>query len=98
MRRRNLLVGIGAAFAAGCSKVAESEPGAALLRRFIPLLTSKHAIFINDIQVASINQRFRWFTKEFDVELHSRDVDQRYVLACALLALIAEARREDRAR
>ena len=31
MRRRNLLVGMGAAFAAGCSKVAESEPGAALL-------------------------------------------------------------------
>ncbi len=31
MKRRNLLVGLGAALAAGCTKVAESEPGAALL-------------------------------------------------------------------
>ena len=31
MKRRNVLVGAGAAFLAGCSKVAESQPGAAML-------------------------------------------------------------------
>ena len=31
MKRRNVLVGAGAAFLAGCSKVAESQPGAAVL-------------------------------------------------------------------
>src|SRR6185436_6753194 len=32
------------------------EQGAALLRRFFPLLTSKHAIFVNGQQVAFIRQ------------------------------------------
>jgi hypothetical protein len=72
------------------------EQGASVLRRFIPLLTSKHAIFIEDERVAWIEQRFRFFNKEFDVSIESQRVDQRFVLACALLALIAEARREDR--
>ena len=69
--------------------------GASLLRRFFPLLTSKHAITVNGQQVAYIKQRFRWFNKEFDVEMSPGSTDPRFVLACALLALIAEARRED---
>ena len=72
------------------------EQGAALLRRFFPLLTSKHAIFVNGQQVAFIRQRFRFFTKEFEVDLQQSSVDPRFVLAVALLALMAEARREDR--
>jgi len=72
------------------------EQGASLLRRFIPLLTSKHAIFINGQQVAFIRQKFRFFTKEFDVDLQPSQVDPRFVLAVALLALMAEAKREDR--
>jgi len=71
------------------------EQGASLLRRFIPILTSKHAIFANGQQVAFIKQRFRFFTKEFDVDLVPSQMDPRFVLAVALLALIAEARRED---
>jgi uncharacterized protein YxjI len=71
------------------------EQGAALLRRFFPLLTSKHAIFVNGQQVAFIRQRFRFFTKEFTVDTQPTSVDPRFVLAVALLALIAEARRED---
>jgi hypothetical protein len=71
------------------------EQGAALLRRLFPLLTSKHAIFVNGQQVAFIRQRFRFFTKEFAVDLQPSSVDPRFVLAVALLALIAEARRED---
>lgn len=71
------------------------EQGAALLRRFFPILTSKHAIFIGAQQVAFIQQQFRWFTKEFTVDTQPSAVDPRFVLAVALLALMAEARRED---
>ncbi len=66
-----------------------------LLRRFFPILTSKHAIFVNGAQVAFIRQLFRFFTKEFTVDTQPTSVDPRFVLAVALLALIAEARRED---
>lgn len=72
------------------------EQGASILRRFIPLLTSKHAITIDGEQVAFIRQVFRFFIKEFDVTLSPSKVDPRFVLAIALLALMAEARREDR--
>ena len=72
------------------------EQGASLLRRFLPFLTSKHAIFVGGDQVAYIKQRFRFFTKEFDVDVQPSSLDPRFVLAVALLALIAEARREDR--
>jgi uncharacterized protein YxjI len=71
------------------------EEGAAILRRFIPLLTSRHAITVQGAQVASIRQIFRFFTKEFAVDLGPSNLDPRFVLAVALLALMAEARRED---
>lgn len=71
------------------------EQGASLLRRFIPILTSKHAIFVDGKQTAFIRQVFRFFTKEFTVTTEPSRLDPRFVLAVALLALIAEARRED---
>jgi hypothetical protein len=71
------------------------EQGASLLRRLFPLLPSHHAIFAGGHQVASIRQRFRLFTKEFAVATQPSSLDPRFVLAVALLALIAEARRED---
>src|SRR6266550_4650998 len=70
------------------------EQGAALLRRLFPLLPSKHAVFVAGDEVAMIRQRFRLFTKEFTVDTRPSSVDPRFVLAVALLALIAEARRE----
>jgi len=75
----------------GCAQ----EQGAALLRRLLPLLPSRHAIFVGGEQVAEIRQRFRLFTKEFAVTTRPSPLDPRFVLAVALLALIAEARRED---
>jgi uncharacterized protein YxjI len=73
------------------------EQGASILRRFIPLLTSKHAIFEDGKQVAFIKQQFRFFTKEFTVDMDpSQKLDRRFILAVALLALMAEAQREDR--
>jgi uncharacterized protein YxjI len=70
------------------------EQGASVMRRIFPWLTSKHAIFMQGAQVAFVRQKFRFFTKEFDVEMTPGGPDPKFVLACALLALIAEARRE----
>jgi len=72
------------------------EQGASILRRFFPWLTSKHGIFVGGQQVAFIRQQFRFFNKEFNVDLEPSSLDPRFVLAIALLALMAEARREDR--
>jgi len=71
------------------------EQGASILRRFFPWLTSKHAIFQGGAQVAFIRQIFRFFTKEFQVDMQPSGLDPRFTLAVALLALMAEARRED---
>ena len=71
------------------------ERGASILRRFLPILTSKHEVVLNGQQAAAIRQVFRFFTKEFEVELAPGVGDPRFVMACALLALIAESRRED---
>ena len=73
------------------------EQGASIMRRIFPFLTSKHAIFMNGAQVAFVQQKFRFFNKEFDVDMKTGagGVEPKFVLACALLALIAEARREN---
>lgn len=74
---------------------AMEEQGFSLLRRFFPILTSKHQIFLRGEPVAFVRQLFRFFTREFQVDLAPSSVDPRFVLACALLAIIAEARREN---
>lgn len=71
------------------------EQGASILRRFFPILTSRHEVVLNGRQAAAVRQVFRFFTKEFEVELAPGVGDPRFVMACALLALIAESRRED---
>ena len=71
------------------------ERGASILRRFFPILTSKHEVVLNGRQAAAVRQIFRFFTKEFEVELAPGVGDPRFVMACALLALISESRRED---
>ena len=72
------------------------EQGAAILRRFFPILTSRHSVLMHGQEVARMRQIFRFFTKEFEVEIAPHQaVDPRFVLACALLALLSEVRRED---
>jgi uncharacterized protein YxjI len=71
------------------------ERGASILRRFFPILTSKHEVVLNGRQAAAVRQVFRFFTKEFEVELAPGVGDPRFVMACALLALISDSRRED---
>ncbi len=72
------------------------EIGHTILRRLIPLLTSKHDIEVDGAVVTQIRQIFRFFTKEFAVDLSMGvgKIDPRFALACALLALMREARRE----
>jgi hypothetical protein len=74
------------------------EDGAALLRRFFPLLTSKHHIELGGSIVARIKQVFRFFVKEFTLDLSMAQgrIDTRFAVACAILALMAETRRESR--
>jgi len=74
------------------------EQGAAILRRFLPFLTSKHRIELRGVEVGRIQQIFRFFIKEFvlDLAMAPNQIDPRFAIACALLALMAESRRESR--
>jgi uncharacterized protein YxjI len=72
------------------------EDGAALLRRFFPILPSKHHIELGEVEVARIRQIFRFFIKEFELDLSmgAGKMDTRFAVACALLALMRETQRE----
>jgi uncharacterized protein YxjI len=70
------------------------EHGHSILRRFLPILTSKHEVTMGGRRVAFVRQLFRFFTREFQVDLEPSAMDPRFILSCALLAIIAEARRE----
>jgi len=74
------------------------EQGPALLRRFIPLLTSQHSITLGTTPVAHLQQVFRFFVKEFhlDLGMGRGKIDPRFAVACALMAVMAESQREDR--
>lgn len=72
------------------------EQGSSLLRRFIPLLLGRWRIEYRGRHVGRIQQVFRFFVKEFILELDVGDsgMDPRFGIASALLALTAETRRE----
>jgi hypothetical protein len=71
------------------------EDGASLLRRFFPWLTGKWHMELGGATVAKLNQVFRFFTKEFVLELPG-GIDPRLAMAGALLALMNEINREQR--
>ena len=71
------------------------EKGASIMRRFFPWLTSKHEILIGGVRAGFVTQIFRFFNKEFEVEVTPGVADQRFILSCALLAVIAESKREN---
>jgi hypothetical protein len=72
------------------------EDGAALLRRFFPILTGKWHVELGGQEVAKVKQLFRFFVKEFTLDLSMAQgrIDPRFAVACAILALMAEIRRE----
>jgi uncharacterized protein YxjI len=71
------------------------EDGFALLRRFFPLLLGRWHLEIGGATVASIAQRFRFFSKEFSLSIAPGSIDPRFAMACVMLALMREIRRED---
>ena len=74
------------------------EDGAALLRRFFPILTGKWHVELGGQTVAEIKQIFKFFAKEFSLDMSQAQgrIDPRFCVACTLFALFAEAGREDR--
>jgi hypothetical protein len=74
------------------------ETGHSYWRRLFPFLTSHHEIRLGGRVVARIRQVFRFFVKEFELDLSPAlgQIDTRFAIACTLLALMAEARREVR--
>lgn len=75
------------------------EDSNALLRRFLPILLGKWHIEVGGREVARLTQVFRFFEKEFTLELadptsRAPGTDSRFVIACALLALVKEIARE----
>ncbi len=74
------------------------EEGAALLRRLVPMLPGKWKIELHGQVVGRIDQIFRFFLKEFTLDLsmnHNR-LDPRFAMALAIFALMQESARESR--
>lgn len=70
------------------------EDSNALLRRFVPLLLGRWHMEMHGREVMRLTQVFRFFAKEFTLEIAPGTVDPRFALACALLALTKEIHRE----
>jgi hypothetical protein len=72
------------------------ETGAAWLRRFIPLLLGEWKIELQGTQVGAIRQVFRFFVKEFTLDLSDNRgrLDPRFAVALAVFALMMESARE----
>ncbi len=74
------------------------EEGLSWLRRLLPILLGKWRIDMNGATSARVDQVFRFFVKEYRLTLQTqgRRDDPRFLLACALLAVMRENRREER--
>lgn len=70
------------------------EDSNAFLRRIFPILLGKWHLEMHGREVARIAQVFRFFQKEFTLEIVPGAVDPRFALACSLLALMREIARE----
>jgi len=72
------------------------EEGAAFLRRLFPILLGKWKIELGGAPVGNIRQVFRFFVKEFtlDLSMNQGRLDPRFAVACAIFALMAESARE----
>ena len=73
------------------------EDGFALLRRFFPFLLGRWHIEINGATVSNMGQNFTFFSKEFALSIVPGRIDPRFAIACTMLALMREIRREDSA-
>lgn len=66
------------------------------LRRLFPILLGHWHVLLGEEEVARIDQVFRFFVKEYRLTVAAgQRMDARFLLACALLALERENRREE---
>lgn len=72
------------------------ETGLSWLRRLLPILLGHWHVQLGETEVANVDQVFRFFIKEYrlTVAAEGKGVDSRFLLACALLALMRENHRE----
>jgi hypothetical protein len=72
------------------------EDGSSFLRRLFPILLGKWHIELDGEPIAFIQQVWRFFAKEYTLDLSPNEghMDPRFAMACAVLALMAETRRE----
>jgi uncharacterized protein YxjI len=71
-----------------------AEDSNALLRRFFPFLLGKWHMTVNGQETFRLGQVFRFFVKEFTLDIVPGTVDPRFAVASALLALTREIARE----
>lgn len=73
-----------------------TEDSLAILRRFLPILLGKWHGEMGGQKVVMLSQVFRFFTKEFtlDLSMSGGRIDPRLAVACSLLALTREIQRE----
>jgi len=74
------------------------EDGAYFWRRILKFLPGRHRIDLGGRTVARLTQQFRFFRRVFDLELLPVEdsIEPRFAIACALLAMMADIRREGR--
>lgn len=74
------------------------EEGPWLLRRFLRMLPGRHRIELGGQRVATLQQRFQLFRREFGLSLHDvpDPIEPRFAIACSLIAMMADLRREGR--
>lgn len=76
------------------------EDSNGLLRRVLPsffgmpLIPGRWHLSLNGAQAASIEERRKFFVKEFEVKLDNSKVNPRFAIATAMLALMRELMRE----
>lgn len=74
------------------------EDTLSLVRRFLRFWPGRHHLEIGGEIVATLAQRFTMFRKVFTLQLlpASQNFDARFLIACALVAVMADVRRESR--
>jgi uncharacterized protein YxjI len=72
------------------------EDTLSLVRRFLRFWPGRHHLEIGGEIVATLAQRFTMFRKVFTLQLlpASQNFDARFLIACALVAVMADVRRE----
>ena len=72
------------------------EDTLSLVRRFLRFWPGRHHIEIGGEPVALLLQQFRIFRKVFSLQVlpAAQNVDARFLIACALVAVMADVRRE----